>query len=204
MAAASQALRLLCLRSCGRIPTLQTTVPIRRPLYRRALSSSGPRWADDATPADDGKRKKKRKGRPYETYDDAIRAMSPEELKQLEEIVADPNQSKSLTTFLDEERQEMTYANRELADDTEKRITHPRPNKQSFWYDEDDSDIISEDYEDEMKEDDMTPMAHGKLDEIRDMRQWTRVMAWEMPLLSSELPTPSIIFKGEDGVLTAR
>ncbi|PHH80384.1 hypothetical protein CDD82_1793 [Ophiocordyceps australis] len=60
----------------------------------------------------------------------------------------------------------------------ENRSVHP----QSFWHDEDDDECIAD--EDEFNEDDITSMAHGKLEEIRDMRHYARLTVWEMPLLS--------------------
>jgi hypothetical protein len=33
--------------------------------------------------------------------------------------------------------------------------------------------------------DDMTPLGHGELEKHREMRHYTRLAAWEMPLLSS-------------------
>ncbi|KAI9882554.1 MAG: hypothetical protein M1823_005701 [Watsoniomyces obsoletus] len=38
--------------------------------------------------------------------------------------------------------------------------------------------------DDEFKEDDMTSTAHGHLDHIREIREYARITAWEMPLLS--------------------
>ncbi|CAI4215079.1 unnamed protein product [Parascedosporium putredinis] len=62
----------------------------------------------------------------------------------------------------------------------------PRPLKDSFWFDEDDDDPMTHDVEGEnFDEDDITSMAHGKLDELREYRHYARIVAWEMPLLSS-------------------
>lgn len=56
----------------------------------------------------------------------------------------------------------------------------------SFWHeDEDDSDMITDERdEDEFDEDDIMSMAHGKLEEFREYREYARIAAWEMPLLS--------------------
>ena len=61
----------------------------------------------------------------------------------------------------------------------------PQPNKLSLWYDEEDKETDTQEL-DEFNEDDITSMAHGKLDEIREMRHYTRLAAWELPLLSSK------------------
>ncbi|OAQ99775.1 hypothetical protein LLEC1_05141, partial [Akanthomyces lecanii] len=57
------------------------------------------------------------------------------------------------------------------------------PDRRAFWYDEDDPDTFTEEH-DEFNEDDMMSMAHNKLDEVREMRHYTRLAVWEMPLLS--------------------
>lgn len=59
-----------------------------------------------------------------------------------------------------------------------------KANRQSFWYDEDDPEPFTEEHA-EFDGDDITSVAHGKLDEVRDMRQYARLIVWEMPLLSS-------------------
>ncbi|KAI9681577.1 MAG: 37S ribosomal protein S24, mitochondrial [Trizodia sp. TS-e1964] len=43
--------------------------------------------------------------------------------------------------------------------------------------------------DDEMDNDDITSIAHGELEQHREMRQYARIAAWEMPLLS-KLSTP--------------
>ncbi|OTA96425.1 hypothetical protein M434DRAFT_118615 [Hypoxylon sp. CO27-5] len=56
----------------------------------------------------------------------------------------------------------------------------------SFWHEEeDDPDLITDERdEDEFDEDDIMSMAHGKLEEFREYREYARIAAWEMPLLS--------------------
>lgn len=57
-----------------------------------------------------------------------------------------------------------------------------------FWNDEEsDPEMLTRDGpEDEFVGDDISSMAHGKLEEIRERRHYARIAAWEMPLLSSE------------------
>jgi hypothetical protein len=43
--------------------------------------------------------------------------------------------------------------------------------------------------DDEFKEDDISSLAHAELEQHREMREYARLAAWEMPLLSSKLPT---------------
>ncbi|KAI0833194.1 mitochondrial ribosomal protein [Hypoxylon sp. FL0890] len=56
----------------------------------------------------------------------------------------------------------------------------------TFWHEEeDDPDLITDERnEDEFDEDDIMGMAHGKLEEFREYREYARIAAWEMPLLS--------------------
>ncbi|KAI1875681.1 uncharacterized protein JN550_001967 [Neoarthrinium moseri] len=61
-----------------------------------------------------------------------------------------------------------------------------RVHRQSFWgEEEEDPDMITEDIDDdEFGEDDIMSMAHGKLEEHREFREYARIAAWQMPLLS--------------------
>ncbi|KAI0386567.1 mitochondrial ribosomal protein [Hypomontagnella monticulosa] len=56
----------------------------------------------------------------------------------------------------------------------------------SFWHeDEEDPELLTDERdEDEFDEDDIMSMAHGKLEEFREYREYARIAAWEMPLLS--------------------
>ncbi|KAI1473491.1 hypothetical protein K445DRAFT_316801 [Daldinia sp. EC12] len=58
--------------------------------------------------------------------------------------------------------------------------------RKSFWHDEEeDTDLITDERnEDEFEEDDIMSLAHGKLEEYREQREYARIAAWEMPLLS--------------------
>ncbi|ETS82251.1 hypothetical protein PFICI_07253 [Pestalotiopsis fici W106-1] len=61
-----------------------------------------------------------------------------------------------------------------------------RVGKNSFWgEDEEDQDYLTNDIdEDDFGEEDMMSMAHGKLEEHREYREYARIAAWQMPLLS--------------------
>jgi hypothetical protein len=64
----------------------------------------------------------------------------------------------------------------------------PKPDRQSYWFDEEDDDPQTHDIDgwDTFEEDDIMSVAHGKLDELREQRHYARLAAWEMPLLSSK------------------
>jgi small subunit ribosomal protein S35 len=63
------------------------------------------------------------------------------------------------------------------------------PKRDSFWHaDEPDQDLITDEVgEDDFEEDDIMAMAHAKLEEHREFREYARIAVWEMPLLSSKL-----------------
>jgi small subunit ribosomal protein S35 len=60
--------------------------------------------------------------------------------------------------------------------------------KNAFWNEEEkDPEMITSEFgEDDFEEDDITSMAHGKLEEHREFREYARITVWEMPLLASE------------------
>ena len=63
----------------------------------------------------------------------------------------------------------------------------------SLWEEEEDKQDIGEGGEYQC--DDITTLAHGELDEHREIREYARIAAWEMPLLSSKsLSSPQITF----------
>lgn len=128
--------------------------------------------------------------RSRETIGEIVKKLKPDEVNALEKIrKRDPSaQEMTLEEYLEREMA------RDMEAETEPIMTNQefkmatqgsRVNKQSFWFDEDDPKAETENVMDEFDEDDMTPMAHGKLDEIREYRHYHRIMAWEMPLLSS-------------------
>ncbi|KAF4125795.1 small subunit ribosomal protein S35 [Geosmithia morbida] len=68
------------------------------------------------------------------------------------------------------------------------QLDETKVDKNSWWHDEDDPEMDCEEVED-FDEDDMTEMAHAKLEEIKEMRQYARRAVYELPLLS-ELAKP--------------
>ncbi|KKA30647.1 hypothetical protein TD95_004207 [Thielaviopsis punctulata] len=65
------------------------------------------------------------------------------------------------------------------------RVQEPKPTPRSYWFDPDDPETLTHTIEgDKFEENDISPLAHAKLQEIREEREYMRVMAWEMPLLA--------------------
>lgn len=81
---------------------------------------------------------------------------------------------------------------RNLESDLRRIETPGRVNRRAFWFDEDDPDMDTEEH-DEFDEDDITEMAHSKLEEVREMRHYERLAVWELPLLSSESNTSALL-----------
>lgn len=62
-----------------------------------------------------------------------------------------------------------------------------KPARGVFWdEDEWDPDLITNNDKDEFDENDMTDIAHAKLEEHREQREYARIAVWEMPLLASK------------------
>ncbi|KAK1967525.1 mitochondrial ribosomal protein [Colletotrichum sublineola] len=197
MAAAGQAFRL-CVRSCRRIPTApRIAVAVPRAstrqfakTQRRTFAASYTRRAplDNEAATEGGDGGGSVTSAPRETIEEMMQRLKPEELKALESVKKlDPSaQQMSLEQFLEKEMRQDEEEHEKLFTQQEWKAVaaEGRPNKTSFWYDEDDPTAPTEDVVDEFDEDDIMPMAHAKLDEIREHRHYHRIMAWEMPLLS--------------------
>ncbi|KAL9476506.1 hypothetical protein ACSS6W_006347 [Trichoderma asperelloides] len=191
MASASSAGRL-CMLACRRalrVPRMPRTQPIawRAPTASRAFTSSPRRLADKNADQDgeDGD------GGLYKTLDlklmnkSFLESVTPEGLKQLDEL-AKTNGYTSVEEYLEATLRETpgwSSEDRALEEDLYRDDAGDKPNKSSFWFDEDDPETNTEEH-DEFDEDDITSMAHGKLDEVRDMRHYARLAIWEMPLLA--------------------
>lgn len=112
---------------------------------------------------------------------------TPEGLRQLDEL-AKTNGYNTIDDFLTSKLRETpgwASEDRSLEEELLKDDIGEKPNKSSFWFDEEDPETNTEEH-DEFDEDDITSMAHGKLEEVREMRHYARLAAWEMPLLASK------------------
>lgn len=72
----------------------------------------------------------------------------------------------------------------------------PRPNNNNnagFWADSEEDELGQVfDDDDDFQADDMTTPAHAQLDLHRDMREYQRRIAWDMPLLGSTSAPPNL------------
>ena len=94
-----------------------------------------------------------------------------------------------------ESRQEMISEINRSVYETDKEIPLPfndiRPKVMGFWGDgEDDEFAEVEDDDDEFRNDDMPSNAHAELEQHREIREYARIAAWDMPLLSSMINLP--------------
>ncbi|PNY27475.1 37S ribosomal protein S24, mitochondrial [Tolypocladium capitatum] len=190
MASASNAARL-CLLACRSVPRAQrlprAQLARQCAIAQQAFSTSPARWADGKP----GKKGDDAEAEAYQKLD--LKTMNksfsetatPEGLRQLDEL-AKTNGYNTIDDFLESTLRETPgWASEDRAVEEElfKDDVGDKPNKSSFWFDEDDPETNTEEH-DEFDEDDITSMAHGKLEEIREMRHYARLAVWEMPLLS--------------------
>lgn len=127
---------------------------------------------------------------------------SPDSLSEEERSIYD--------TLSPEEREEFDAENRRLVEDyndldlrAEKfaeldkmvnqiekqediRFDDIREKQRGFWgEDEDDEFAQVEDGDEEINDDEITSMAHAEMEVHREMREYARIAAWDMPMLSS-------------------
>ncbi|OAA55441.1 hypothetical protein ISF_07952 [Cordyceps fumosorosea ARSEF 2679] len=149
-----------------------------------AFTTSSPRRAERAFDGDEGSGE----GAPVELrqLDKAFAdRATPEGLQQLDRL-AKLNGHATIEAYLDDKLRHapgFSTQDKLLTDELVRDDSGGRPDRRNFWYDEDDPDTFTEEH-DEFNEDDMMSMAHNKLDEVREMRHYTRLAVWEMPLLS--------------------
>lgn len=108
---------------------------------------------------------------------ESLRAtLTAKERLQLPEAKSRAQEAEQETRMLVEMRREFAVGRRGT----------PRK-RNTFWNEEEaDGEMVTDEVgEDEFRGDDITSMAHGKLDELRERRHYARLAAWEMPLLSS-------------------
>lgn len=64
----------------------------------------------------------------------------------------------------------------------------PKVSRQSWWHEEEaDTELLTDEQnEDEFEEDDILSLAHGKLEEHREWREYARLLVYDLPLLASK------------------
>ena len=68
------------------------------------------------------------------------------------------------------------------------RFEDVREKNRGFWAEEEEDEFSNaEDGDDTFNDDEITSMAHAEMDLHREIREYARIAAWDMPLLSSML-----------------
>jgi len=89
------------------------------------------------------------------------------------------------------ERQEEWDAYQEELKAMEKDMLSREPETGGYWNMGEENEGIGDD--EEFKNDDLTSLGHAELEQHREIREYARLAAWEMPLLSSKYPTVTLI-----------
>ncbi|PHH76115.1 hypothetical protein CDD80_1783 [Ophiocordyceps camponoti-rufipedis] len=175
----------LCVSASRRLYPLQSHCQTRV-VGSRWKSSSGPRRSGRARDREEEEKlQTARRNLPTKTTKEELQALAA----QLEALGCGDESDKmarSMTKQTDDLVGEVDGQRRDekhLFDLVEESERKRSTSRQALWYDEDDPEGDTDEL-DQFNEDDMMSMAHGKLDEIRDMRHYARLIAWEMPLLS--------------------
>jgi small subunit ribosomal protein S35 len=67
------------------------------------------------------------------------------------------------------------------------RFEDIRPKIRGFWAEDDGDDMAQvEDGDEDIQDDEITSMAHAEMELHREMREYARIAAWDMPMLSSK------------------
>lgn len=115
----------------------------------------------------------------YELMSPEERAVFDAENKRLIEEWNDPARHKE-----DEILIEQSAARVEK--EVKMRFEDVRERNRGFWAEEQDDEFANaEDGDDTFNDDEITSMAHAELELHREVREYSRIAAWDMPLLSS-------------------
>ncbi|KAI0206739.1 mitochondrial ribosomal subunit protein-domain-containing protein [Astrocystis sublimbata] len=187
MASAVQSMRI-CLRAASRraAATSAAVAPRPCPRPRPCLAvrpfSSTPLQRQAAAKKDDIDRIEDE----VEDIADDYEPISVEELQEAAEKMRNDSEYGDARLLQD---QMINSINNSVVD----AIRVPKKRLPEFWFeDEADPDLLLDEADSEtFDEDDIMSMAHGKLEEYREFREYARIAAWQMPLLS-KLATPFV------------
>ncbi|KAI1502856.1 mitochondrial ribosomal subunit protein-domain-containing protein [Biscogniauxia marginata] len=178
MASAVQPLRL-CLRTFRQAPVLRNAAP-RVYAARKAFSTTPTPWRpaakkDEIDELEDDE----------EDEGDEAGLFDEGDIYQMQEALRKSGTGRDSEVEFSTKIQEQSIGrSADLVSLMQRQTTVLR--SRSFWNDEEeDPDMITDELnEDEFDEDDIMSMAHGKLEEFREYREYARIAAWEIPLLS--------------------
>lgn len=113
--------------------------------------------------------------------------MSPEERAAFDEenirMVAEFNDPvKRAAVFQDLEKRMQ-----QIDKEEDMRFEDLRPRQPGFWAEDEPDELAQvEDGDEEINDDEITSMAHAEMELHREMREYARITAWDMPMLSSK------------------
>ncbi|KAJ5206187.1 hypothetical protein N7491_003193 [Penicillium cf. griseofulvum] len=128
--------------------------------------------------------------------------MSPEERAAFDE-----ENTRMVAEFNDPEKRAAAFEQLEksiLQIDKEEdlRFEEIRPRRAGFWAEDEPDELVNilEDGDEEINDDEITSMAHAEMELHREMREYARLTAWDMPMLSKlakpfTLPPPTHILR---------
>lgn len=115
--------------------------------------------------------------------------MSPEERAAFDEqnirMVAEFNDPRKRAAAFEEIEQSMLRIDKE----EDLRFEEPRPRRAGFWAEDEPDELVNtlEDGDEEINDDEITSLAHAEMELHREMREYARITAWDMPMLSSKI-----------------
>jgi len=113
--------------------------------------------------------------------------MSPEERAAFDEennrLVAEFNDPVKRAAVFNDLEKRMQQIDKE----EDLRFEDIRPRQPGFWAEDEPDELAQvEDGDEEINDDEMTSMAHAEMELHREMREYARLTAWDMPMLSSK------------------
>jgi small subunit ribosomal protein S35 len=196
MASLSRSLLLQSRRCPAAIVPRRAAAPTRFASHRRPLSTTPARRAEDAK---DGSATAAAAKAPAEILADATTSPVPEDetAAQLRRLVADLSalDPEVVDDAIRKGKQGIPFAqdfNLERDEDFELEEDDRRRTMTGFWAEGEASMGPDEDYHG----DDITSHGHGQLQQHRELREYARLIAWELPLLSRTSPaSPPLPFQ---------
>lgn len=186
---------MLCARRCP-IPTTPRYTPLSAiPWQRRLLSTSVPRRSDEPPKHDPTLKPTEEQLAEEEVTDEsenesvqqfleALSKVPPSAL--MEEFDAIPENVHEDADHYDELGPDHPYGKglEQLTEEEQDMLTAPEPFEKitnEFWDQGEDEHLGEEDF----FGDDISSHGHGELEQHRELREYARLAAWELPLLSS-------------------
>lgn len=115
----------------------------------------------------------------YELMSSEERAVFDAENKRLVKLWNDPALRKETEAMIESSAARVDK-------DSRMRFEDIRERNRGFWAEEEEDEFSNaEDGDDTFNDDEITSMAHAELELHREVREYARIAAWDMPLLSS-------------------